>query len=169
MWRWRQETGKKVGVFLRIASLRKEEKISGGSRREHQKKEGRRWRSTGHVGRRVFHKNCWNCWKVPEEFSSSHHKKCKKSLRNSRWAIAANFFLPTSLWPQVCCAGVQEVERCCWELEAVGGQKACSWRRREHDIVLCCGSGKEEKNTNHPSYWFVQWLGEERRGMRVVT
>ena len=101
-------------VFLRIASFRKEEKMSGGSRREHQKKEGRRWRSTGHVGRRVFHKNCWNCWKVPEEFSSSHHKKCKKSLRISRWAIAANFFLPTSLWPQVCCAGVQEVERCCW-------------------------------------------------------
>ena len=54
-----------------------------------------------------------------------------------------------------------EIRDSCWCL--VGGQKACSWRRREHDIVLCCGSGKEEKNTNHPSYWFVQWSGEESR------
>ena len=157
---------KESGSFFKNCKFQKgREDVRGKERRGggEEGKEGRRWRSTGHVGRRVFHKNCWNCWKVPEEFSSSHHKKCKKSLRNSRWAIAANFFLPTSLWPQVCCAGVQEVERCCWELEAVGGQKACSWRRREHDIVLCCGSGKEEKNTNHPSYWFVQWSGEESR------
>ena len=33
-----------------------------------------------------------NCWKVPEEFSSSHHKKCKKSLAISRRATAVNYF-----------------------------------------------------------------------------
>ena len=149
---------KDSGSFFKDCKSQKgREDVRGKERRGggEEGKEGRRWRSTGHVGRRVFHKNCWNCWKVPEEFSSSHHKKCKKSLRNSRWAIAANFFLPTSLWPQVCCAGVQEGERCCWELEAVGGQKACSWRRREHDIVLCCGSDKEEKTAKEHSGCFL--------------
>ena len=74
VWRWRQETGKTVGVFLRIASHRKEEKMSGRSRREHQKKEGRRWRSTGHVGRRVFHKNTFSKKKlsIPPRLPTGH-------------------------------------------------------------------------------------------------
>ena len=140
---------KDSGSFFKDCKSQKgREDVRGKERRGggEEGKEGRRWRSTGHIGRRVFHKNCWNCWKVPEEFSSSHHKKCKKSLRNSRWAIAANFFLPTSLWPQVCCAGVQEVERCCWELEAVGGQKACSWGRREQCYL-------SERNVS-----FAKWM-----------
>ena len=86
---------KDSGSFFKDCKSQKgREDVRGKERRGggEEGKEGRRWRSTGHVGRKVFHKNCWNCWKVPEEFSSSHHKKCKKSLRISRWATAANFF-----------------------------------------------------------------------------
>ena len=40
VWQWQHETGKKVGVFLRIASLRKEEKMSGGSSMNTKKRRG---------------------------------------------------------------------------------------------------------------------------------
>ena len=61
-------------------------------------------------------------------------------------------FLPNSLWPQVCFAGVQEVESCCWELEAVGGQKACSWRRREQCYL------SELRPTTWPRPWLCPLL-----------
>ena len=47
VWRWRLETGKTVGVFLRIASLRKEEKMSGGRKGGEEGKRGRRGEDEG--------------------------------------------------------------------------------------------------------------------------